>query len=205
MWFLYFIQLLKQVFGNSLLEWIGVFTALIGIWLTARLHIICWIFSMISSIIYAYVFYKSTLYADFILQFFFIALSIWGWIHWGKSSLHNSPPIKSLLLVEWFFGLSILAVFTFLFSFLLMKYTNDSLPILDSLCFSLSIWATYLTTKFKLDNWIIWLIANLIYILIYIKKGLIPTTILYGVLCMLSIMGYFKWVQIKSSLKELKS
>lgn len=83
--------------------------------------------------------------------------------------------------------------FSFLTGYMLKTYTNDSMPYPDGICFVTSVWATYLTAYFIIENWIIWIFTNLFYIIIYIEKGLYPTTLLYAILCVLAIMGYFEW------------
>ncbi len=194
---------LLELFGSTVLEWLGVLTALIGIWLTVRVHILCWIFNILSSIIYGYVFYHTKLYADGLLQLFFIGLSIWGWLAWEKdlnpdkignlNKVTRNIKIRKIFLNELLVGLLIATAFCILIGFLLARYTEDAMPYPDAICFVTSIWATYLTAKFILENWILWLFTDLFYIIIYIKKGLYPSAILYGFLSLLAIFGYLRW------------
>ena len=182
-----------KAFGNSLAEWIGAITALIGIWLTTKGKISCWIFNIISSALYAYVFFKVPLYADFLLQFAFIGLSIYGWVNWVEVKSISPSKTRHIQKSEIGIGFLLLLVLTYLLGYLLKKYTLDSYPYIDAFCFLTSIWATYLTTIFVLENWLIWVFTNAVYIIIYIKKDLWPTSFLYGILLILAIAGYFEW------------
>ena len=195
---------LKIALGNTYLEWIGVLTTLVGIYLTVQGKALCWTFNIISSAIYLYIFYVSKLYADSILQFFFIGISIWGWVNWTKFKMEKKDilPVQHQNWVKFIFSLLISTTLGALIGYFLNKYTQDPLPYSDGICFVWSIYATYLTAIFILENWLVWIITNCFYIFIYIQKSLIPTAILYLLLGVLALIGYFNW---KNQVKELKN
>ena len=181
------------MFGPSWIEWAGVITGLLGIWLTVRVHILCWMANIISSLIYIYVFYHSRLYADGFLQIIFIVLSIWAWINWDKSPKGLPILTRRITRRELTWGFMISAMASVLIGYILKTFTNDSLPFSDGICFVTSVWATYLTAYFVVENWIIWIGTNIFYILIYIQKELYPTSFFYAILGVLAVIGFIKW------------
>jgi nicotinamide mononucleotide transporter len=164
-----------------------------AIWLTAKVHILCWSLNILSSLIYLYVFFKARLYADGALQFVFIALSILAWINWDNNPKGLPLVTRKIKARELWIGIGVCLIMSVFAGLFLKYFTNDSLPFPDGICFVTSVWATYLTAYFILENWIIWIFTNLFYILIYIEKGLYPTTLLYFILCILAVLGYREW------------
>ncbi len=187
------IQFFKEFLGESPIEWMGILATLLGIYLTAQGKILCWAFNILASLIYAYVFYRSRLYADSFLQWVFIILSIWGWKNWQKGSFNKPIPVNKIRRNEWISGICISIISGLILGFLLLNYTNDSSPFPDGICFAMSVWATYLTARFILENWLVWVFTDLFYVSIYIQKGLYPTALLYTLLCVLAIIGYLNW------------
>lgn len=149
--------------------------------------------NIISSLVYIYVFFKACLYADGLLQFVFIALSIWAWINWDNSPKGTPIITRKIKFREFWIGLGICLFFSLASGWFLKTYTDDSMPYPDGICFATSIWATYLTAYFIIENWYIWLFTDLFYIYIYIEKKLYPTTLLYAIFCGLAILGYREW------------
>jgi nicotinamide mononucleotide transporter len=73
------------------------------------------------------------------------------------------------------------------------RYTNAALPYQDSTTTSLSVFAQFLLTYKVIDNWTLWIVADILYLWIYSTKQLYPTALLYFVFLVLSIMGYREW------------
>ena len=84
--------------------------------------------------------------------------------------------------------------------FILKNYSNASFPWIDSMATSASFLAQYLIAKKKIENWIIWIIVNVVYIFVYLQKDLSLYAILYCVYLFLAIQGYYQWrKQLKST------
>ena len=178
---------------QSLLEVIGVITGLLCVYLAAKNIIWNWPVAIISVAIYIFIFYNTRLYADMGLQFYFLATNIYGWYFWSKkpASRRNTPVmrIKKNELV-----LSALAIIIFTF-FLgsVLKYTTASYPFIDSFCTACSLVAQIFLARKVLENWLIWIFVDIIYVGVYLFKGLHLTAIMYAIYVGIALLGYIDW------------
>jgi nicotinamide mononucleotide transporter len=82
---------------------------------------------------------------------------------------------------------------------LLHRTRNAALPYLDSATTSTSLVAQWMMTKKLLENWVVWVAVDVVYIGMFIYKSLYVTALLYLVFLVLSVMGYRQW---KATLRE---
>ncbi|NJO68069.1 MAG: nicotinamide mononucleotide transporter, partial [Bacteroidetes bacterium] len=153
------------------MELIGAVLGLVYLFFSIRGSLWLWPVGLLSSGFYILVFFHSKLYAEMALNFYYIAVSIYGWFHWivGKkgSTLKHELPISKINIKQagiyciWF-----LVLYSVLF-FILKEYTDSQIPGWDSLATSLSFIATWMLAKKILENWIIWIIADGLCIGIY--------------------------------------
>jgi nicotinamide mononucleotide transporter len=176
------------------LENLGILTSLICIWLNTQQNVWGWFWAIVSSAIYSVIFYQSRLFSDMGLQGVFIILSIYGWFSWrfGSSEkpvlLVTNIPLKMIILCGVFF-----LIFTFVSGYLFSQYTKASLPYLDSSLTAASLIATWMTARKYLENWLLWILADVIYVGMYFYKGLNGTAVLYILLIVLAVKGYRDW------------
>ena len=188
-------------------NWIEVFgaiTGLIYIYFSIKENILLWPIGIISSAIYIYVFFVSKFYADMSLQFYYLFISIYGWFLWtkGKTKDTNENIFIRKVPSKIYIYLSIITIFLFIgIGLFLDKATDSPLPYWDSLTTSLSIIATWMLAKKYIDQWIIWIIVDLISTILYIYKELYPTAILFTVFTIMAFVGYNQW---KKSITDAK-
>jgi nicotinamide mononucleotide transporter len=116
-------------------------------------------------------------------------LGLIGYINWKE---HNKIIIERRS-YKTHFALIILGVILSLFLGKLMSITSQDLPYLDSTISVFSILATILATRSILENWIYWIICNLLAIILFSIQGLQVTTFLYAIYFIGSILGYYNW------------
>jgi nicotinamide mononucleotide transporter len=176
------------------LENLGILTSLICIYLNTQQNIWGWFWAIVSSAIYSVIFYKSQLFSDMGLQGVFILLSFYGWFSWQFGSKEkmvlsvSNIPLKILIICLIFF-----LIFTVISGYFLEKYTQASLPYLDSSLTAISLIATWMTARKYLENWLLWILANIAYVGMYLYKGLNGTAVLYILLIVLAVKGYRDW------------
>ena len=178
-------------------ELIAAALGFVSIYLQIRQHVWYWPVSIVMVFMYIFVYIDARLYADMSLQFYYLAVSIYGWYLWafGVKVMNHSEKITvtrtspSLLLIL----LLIACVLFFLIGWILDTYTNSDLPYWDSFTTSLSFIATWMLARKKIENWIIWIIVDAVSAFIYLYKELYPTMILFTFLTMLAMVGYRKW------------
>jgi nicotinamide mononucleotide transporter len=178
---------------QSLLEVIGVITGLLCVYLAAKNIIWNWPFAIISVIIYIFIFYKSHLFADMGLQFYFLVTNIYGWYFWSKKPLtEQKAPVKLIKKTEILLSVLAIMVFTFLLGSVL-KYTTASYPYVDSFCTACSLVAQVFLARKVLENWLIWIFVDIIYVGVYLFKELHLTAIMYAIYVAIALLGYIDW------------
>ena len=176
------------------IEIIGFVTAVLGIYLTAKKNILAWPILIVSSLAYAYFFFEIKLYADATLQFFFVGTSIFAWINWNKNfNSEHTLPIQKLSFNKLILYLLITLVLGKFFGIQLNKYTDASFAEYDSVLFAASILASILSAKLFLENWYLWIVINISYIILYLYKEAYLTAVLYAILVALAILGLREW------------
>lgn len=197
-----FIQYLASILGSSWLEQIAAIIALTGIILTVMQRSSSWILDIISSLLYMFVFYKTGFYSDSLLQILFISMSIYGWYSWTETSYSgHTLQIRDIARDEIYIATTLVMVLTLSGGFIFSQYVGGaSYPYTDSFCTALSVAATWLTARKIIQNWYLWIFADLIYIYLFCLKQLYPTAILYAVLVILAIAGLTTWKKIEKQL-----
>lgn len=186
----------------SLTEFWGTLTGILGVVLTARKNIWCYPAGLVNVGLYAVVFFQSRLYSDAVLQIFYIILLVYGWIQWKKNSAQKEFVATRIENKLWIKLSVVCAASTLVAGAFFMKYTDAALPFLDALLTSMSLVAQWLVAKKKIENWLIWIAADVIYVGMYIFKHLYLTAFLYFVFIAIAIAGWNSW---KKNLVTLES
>jgi len=179
---------------TSPLEILGFVTGAICVYLNTRQNVLGWFFGIINAVLYFAVFWKVRLYADMGLQGYYFITSIYGWWMWlyGGQSHEGVAVSKTPVKLYLIFGFIFVAV-TLSWGFLLGKFTDASLTYIDSALTIASLIAQWMMARKYLENWMIWIVADAIYVAMYFYKNLHLTAILYAVFLALAVMGYFQW------------
>ncbi len=178
----------------SAVEILAIIASLGGVLLSMAKKSLAWLCNIIASGLYGYVFYKNGLYSDMELQGFFILMAAYGWWNWSRSEPDWVPEKSNLqaLLI----GVAMALLFGAGSGFLHQQYlTSVSFPFLDATLTGMSILGTWLATRRKIENWIVWVGVDIVYVGIYLNKGLYGTAALYGVFIVLALKGYIDWLK----------
>jgi len=181
-------------------EILAVIFGIISVYLSTREHIWSWPTALVNVALYFIVFLEAKLYADMGLQVIYFALSLYGWYEWlyggeNRTELHVSRVTRSLGLRLLLIGLASAA----LLGTILARFTDASLPYLDSATTSTSLVAQWMMTRKILENWAVWVVVDVVYVGMFIFKKLYLTAGLYAVFLVLAVMGFIQW---KRSLAE---
>jgi len=183
---------------TGMLEWCGVFTGILCVWLAAKNNIFNWPIAIVSVLIYIFIFYESKLYADMGLQFYFLVMNIYGWYFWyqHQNAEETGSSMSSITKKEIILSIAGIIVFTWLLGFLLHQHTDAAFPFIDSFCTACSLIAQIFLARKVLENWLIWIFVDIIYIGIYISKGLYATAFMYALYIYIATVGYLAWRKI---------
>jgi len=167
---------------------------LLAVYLTARQVIWCWPLALVSVTLYALVFHEAKLYADMGLQAVYFVLSLYGWWAWLRGGQdHGELRVTStsmrarvaLLLIGALAGLALGQA--------LHRFTDASLPFMDSTLSSYSVVAQWMQTRKLLEAWLVWLAVDLFYVGMFLYKELYMTAGLYAVFLVLAAAGFLGW------------
>lgn len=170
---------------------------LIAIFLQIKQNAWYWGISIVMVSMYIFVYIGARLYADMSLQVYYLIVGFYGWWAWlfGKKikSKRSKLEVCKTKQLEWIW-ISIFIVFSFfLIAYILINFTNSDLPYWDAFTTALSFAATWMLARKKLENWLIWIIVDVVSSVIYFYKELYPSMILFIILSILAFVGYAKW------------
>ncbi len=191
-------EILNQLYSNMLatswLEAAAVVFGILSVWFARKENIWVYPTGIVNVLIYVYLCFFAGLYADMAINGFYFVMSVFGWYNWTRrDEMQNHKPISALSLKEWVFYLIIVIVSFGLIYFVLSRYTNSTVPIFDGFTTSLFIVGMWLMAIKKIENWIFWIIGDLLVIPLFASKGLVFTSVQYIVFLILAIMGYVEW------------
>ncbi|KUG06569.1 nicotinamide riboside transporter PnuC [Solirubrum puertoriconensis] len=200
-------ELWTAVAGTNPTEWVAFATGLACVALAAIGTIWNFPVAIVSCAFYVVVFHRAQLYSDRNLQFVFIAMSLYGWYEWlrgGKN--HSALVVTRTPQREWPLLALAAAAYTGGFGYYLHQHTDASFPYLDSFTTAISLVAQYLLTRKRLENWLLWIGVDLIYVPMYWAKSLHATSGLYVLYLGLAAYGYWEWRRLmrQASIAELQ-
>lgn len=185
-----------SLFGLSTtpLELVSFLLSALTVWLNIRQNHWAWLFSILASLLYAAVFTDARLYGDAGLQFVFVAVSVWGWYQWLRGGEAQRPLQVSrlqgrgwlLLVVTW--GLGFLAL-----SWFLRRYTDTDVPHMDGFLTAGSLVGQFLLSRKKIENWLVWIAVDVLYVGLYLYKHLTLTALLYALFVVMAAAGWRSW------------
>lgn len=174
----------------SILEFVAVLTSLVGVWLGTTGKQVMWPWWGLSSALYGWLFFEWQLYASALLQLVFIAAAIWGWVGWGASGATSRSlnwKKRALTLAA---GLAIWFAIT---PVLIDWGAAAAKPDAFGLVFSI-IAQIMMVLEFR-ENWIVWLVVDAAYTVLYWQQDLKFTSLLYVLFTGIAIRGWVQWAK----------
>ncbi len=179
------------------LEIVGALVGLVYLWLEYRASVWLWAANVVMPAIYILVYLGSGFYADMAINIYYLLASLYGWIVWrrsheggGELPITTTPRQLVWPLVA-VFVVAMIVIWT-----ILTNFTDSTVPIGDSFTTALSIVALYMLAHKWVEQWLVWLVVDLVCSLLYLHKGLYPTAILYGLYTVLAWVGYCRWLKV---------
>ena len=149
---------------------------------------------MVSVTLYGFLFHEARLYADMGLQGLYFGLAVYGWWAWRYGNENHDRLVVSSTSTRGRLILLIAAAIGGVFlGQTLSLFTNASLPFMDSTLTSFSIAAQYLQTRKLLENWLVWIAVDVLYVGMFTYKELFLTAGLYAMFLVLAFMGFVQW------------
>lgn len=177
----------------STLEAVSFATGAVAVWLTVKESVWNFPIGIVNTAGYSVVFFQSRLYGDASLNVVYCILGVMGWYLWlFGGERHTALRVSR----AGSFELRLVAGVMLLGTLLLWKtlhFVGGSSSFWDALTTSLSLGAQWLLNRKRLENWHIWIVADAIYIPLYIARGLNLTALLYAVFLVMAVIGLLRW------------
>ncbi len=183
-------------FSRNYLEVIAVITGIIYVLYTIRVNIFLWLFGTVSSALYIWIFYNEGIYAFGLLYIYYVVMGIYGWIRWAKDAQADETGETKIIKIPTrllYITLVVAIAAMYLIYFILSEYTDSDMPVTDAFITTGGMIATWMLTRKYIEQWLVWILADSISMIVMISKGLYPSALLFFIYTVLAILGYFKW------------
>ena len=186
-----------------LLQIVGTLLGLLYLWLEYKANIWVWIVGAIMPMVHGLLYFHSGIYADAAMQLYYVAAGIYGLFVWLRGEKRSEKRVDiQHTPKKWIFSLvAVYVVLHISLYFLLTEFTDSRVPLFDSMSTALSIVAMWMLSRKLVEQWLVWLVVDMISVGLYLYKGLPITAMLYMLYCALAVAGYMRWrkqVVIKS-------
>lgn len=180
--------------GSSCLEAIAVVFGIVSVYLSTRENIWSWPTALINVALFSALFLKSGLYSDTGLQVVYFVLSLYGWYEWlyggaGRTAITVSRTSRKTWAVLGGIGIVVWALLGTITS----RLPGTALPYVDAATTTISLLAQWMMTRKLIENWLIWIAVDVVYVGMFIFKGLYLTAFNYGIYLALAVLGYIAW------------
>ncbi|BDI32623.1 putative nicotinamide mononucleotide transporter [Capsulimonas corticalis] len=180
----------------------GFVTGALCVWLTVKQNIWNWPIGIVNNFFFIALFWHSRLFADMTLQIIYVVLGVMGWYWWlhggrNRSPIQISNTPRGIAIVTSAVVLAATAGMT-----VFLRGVHDSAPFLDAVTTTLSLAAQFLLTKKMLENWYLWIFADVLYIGLYTYKHLYLTAVLYLLFLIMCCVGLRDWKRSMENPRE---
>lgn len=179
----------------SWLEIVAFVLALAMVVLNMRVNPVAWPLAIASSLLYFALFWNSRLYGDASLQIFFAIVALWGWWQWLRGTQADGSALRVRAMGRhgrlWL--IAVLALAWPATGLFLKSFTNTDVPWWDAFPTAASVIGQWLLGRKYLENWLAWIVVNLVSVGLFAYKGLWLTTLLYSLFIAMSFIGWRAW------------
>lgn len=200
----------NYTFFQIFLEATATFFGLLSVFFSVKRHILVYPTGIISTTIYVYILFNFGLLGDMLINVYYSMMSIYGWILWQKNADEHYINPLNITSKEWAISgiLFVLSMILVGMVYYFKPYIDNQFSMegvmlglhhldwaqwLDIFTTSIFLVGMWLMAKRKIENWIFWIIGDLICIPMMIYKGLGITALQYLVFTVMAIIGYLNW------------
>src|SRR5690554_193892 len=188
-----FVEGLRQM---TWLEGIAVFFGISSVYYSMKENILVFPTGIISTLIYVWICLQVGLYADMGINAYYFSMSVYGWYIWSQPT-ENGKVLPATWLNRKGMTVSILLFLASyaVLAFTLTQFTDSDVPYLDSFTTASAFVGMYLMARKKVENWIAWIITDLVSVPLYFYKGLILTSFQFLFFTVLAVLGLIAWMK----------
>ncbi|MGB0633238.1 MAG: nicotinamide riboside transporter PnuC [Flavobacteriaceae bacterium] len=179
-------------------EIVAVIFGLLSVWFSKNNNILVYPTGMISTSIFTYLLFKWGLLGDMMINAYYFIMSIYGWYIWTRKKNNIVTPISKISNYEKKISLFIF-ISSLIFVYGIYNYFDkwgSLTSYIDNITTAIFFVGMWLMAKRKIENWIFWIIGNIISVPLYFYKGLTFTSLQYFIFTIIAISGYYSWKKI---------
>jgi nicotinamide mononucleotide transporter len=187
-------DLITQLQATSPLEALAAALGLAYLLLAVRRNLLCWLCAFVSTAIYLAIFARAALYMQALLQIFYLAMAVYGFIEWRRGRTEAGElAIQSWTAPQHVVAALTVAAATTLNGWLLARYTDAAAPYLDSFITWSSVITTWMVARRVIENWLYWIVVDGLAAYLYLTQGLLATTLLFVIYLGVVVRGFVVW------------
>jgi nicotinamide mononucleotide transporter len=178
-------------------ELIAVFLGLAYLVLAARLSLWCWPAAFASTAIYLVLFFERQLYQQALLQVFYLAMAVYGYLQWRRGLHDRRGAIHRWSLRQHALAIGIVLLLTLVTGVLEARYTDAPMPYLDAFTTWGSVVTTWMVARRVLENWLYWIVVDGVLVYVAFATGLVATAGLFLVYLGIVVAGFYSWRRLE--------
>ena len=187
-------KLLAQLLATSPWEAGAAALGLAYLLLAVRRNLLCWLCAFVSTAIYLVLFARAALYMQSLLQVFYLAMAVYGFIDWRRGrTAGGEVVIRSWAVGQHTMVAAAVLVASGVNGWLLASNTDAAAPYVDSFVTWGSVVTTWMVARRVIENWLYWVVVDAVAAWLYFSQGLLVTTVLFLIYLGIVIHGYFVW------------
>lgn len=180
--------------GTSCIELVASVFGAVSVFLSVRQKLLAWPTAIVNVALYALIFGRAGYYSDAGLQLVYLGLSVYGWYHWRFGGADRTElPVTRARRREWVVAGGGALVLWLVLGLITSRLPHAQRPWIDAALTSTSLAAQWLMTRKVLENWLLWIAVDVIYVPLWYTAGLPLTAALYAVFLVLAVMGWVQW------------
>lgn len=191
-----FLQQLEQI---SIIDWFAMVTGSVGVWLSIKEKVFAWPLFICCYAAYIYISFRSGYYAFSGMNAVFVGIATYGWYNWANASnsdSESSAKITHIPTRHWVKIAAFITLGSFGIGWLLSHTGEARLPYIDAFATCCAFTAQWMLSQKYIENWIFWIITDIIYAVFFFNDRIWPSVILFIVFIILAIKGWREWRQI---------
>jgi nicotinamide mononucleotide transporter len=186
--------LLRELYATSAAEFVAVVLGVSYVLLILKCNRLGWLAGAASSIIYVYLAARAHLPMQSVLQFYYVVMSVYGWRNWTRAQQQHGGGIGRWPVRNHVLALLAIALLSALTAQWLRRETHAAWPYLDSMTTWISLFATWLIARLKLENWLYWIAADSVMAYLFAAQGYPFTAALFLTYMVIAVFGFREWL-----------
>lgn len=181
---------------DTILEITGFTIGLIYLYYEYHANSKMWIAGLVMPMISMWVYYSKGLYADFAMNIYYLVMAVYGYVAWTFSFRRRQKENRPVSHISPRALLGTAAVFAAVYAALvtwLIFLTDSNVPWLDGFTTAMSIIGTWMLARKYIEQWMAWILVDIVCVGLYIYKGIYFYSALYAAYTVVAVFGYLKW------------